>query len=172
MVRGRMPALFFFLQSLIGETWSTAVNSHDPITTLKQVDRTHCLFGQCRHGTVTQMVYPRGAILYNEGTPSEGLYCLHEGRVAISRRDRSGILRVAAIAEPGDLLGTSCLLPNSLHTSTVMALQFSRVCVVSRPVLMAALATDSALVERLLQGMCLRLDQVESYLHTDMRGEK
>lgn len=148
------------------------MNSHDPITTLKQVDCADCLFGQCRSGMVTQMVYPPGAILYREGTPGESLYCLHEGRVAISRRDKYGILRVAAIAEPGDLLGTACLSPNSLHTSTVMALQFSHVCVVSRPVLMAALATDPALVERLLQGMCLRLDQVESYLHEDLRGEK
>lgn len=125
-----------------------------------------CLFGKCSSGMGTLLRFPPGAVLYAEGMPNNTLYCLHEGLVAVNRRDSAGVLRVAALAEPGDVLGIRCLAPNALHTSTVIALQPISVCEIPRRIVIDALATDHALAGRLLREMCLRLERAESYLES------
>ena len=107
---------------------------------------------------------PQGETLFNEGEEGEYVYCLHEGKVAISRKDSAGVPRIVAVAAAGDLVGVQCLVPGSRHTSTATTIQPCILCMMDRRLMMSAMSERPALTERILREMCRRLGQAESHL--------
>lgn len=67
--------------------------------------------------------HPKGAILFMEGQPSTGVYILCKGKVKLSTCSRDGKIIILHIAEPGEILGLSSSVTDSLHISTAEAMQ-------------------------------------------------
>lgn len=62
--------------------------------------------------------YPKGATLFFEGQPSEGIYMVCQGRVKLSICSRDGKAIIIRITEPGEVLGLSAVVSNQLHEAT------------------------------------------------------
>lgn len=63
-------------------------------------------------------VYPRGSVLFIEGQPSNGVYILCQGRVKLSTCSREGKVIILQIAEPGEVLGLSAVVSDSVYEAT------------------------------------------------------
>jgi len=63
-------------------------------------------------------VYPRGSVLFIEGQPSSGVYILCQGRVKLSTCSREGKVIILQIAEPGEVLGLSAAVSDSVYEAT------------------------------------------------------
>lgn len=63
-------------------------------------------------------VYPRGSVLFIEGQPSSGVYILCQGRVKLSTCSREGKIIILQIAEPGEVLGLSAVVSDSVYEAT------------------------------------------------------
>lgn len=98
--------------------------------------------------------YARGQILYQEGNPALGVYCIQEGLVKVYRIGTGGKEHILRIAGPGDLLGYRAILAGSAHDHFAEAVSESRICFLSvdalRPLLHRS-ADFSALALRLLE---------------------
>jgi len=66
--------------------------------------------------------YPKGATLFSEGEPSDGVYMLCQGRVKLSTYSRDGKALILRIAESGELLGLSSAIGDSPHEATAEVL--------------------------------------------------
>lgn len=77
-------------------------------------------------------IYPRGAILFAEGEPAEGIYELCSGRAKVSVTSSEGKKVILFIARPGDLLGINSVMNGVNHEVTVEALDRSQVDFISR----------------------------------------
>lgn len=95
-----------------------------------------------------------GSALYHQGAPSDGVYCVSRGLIAIRAFRADGGSSLLRLAYPGDLIGYRAFLTGGLHRTEAQALQPSRVCVVARrdaqhvvdacPAVLARLATRCA----------------------------
>ncbi len=62
--------------------------------------------------------YPKGTTLFMEGQPSNGVFILCQGRVKLSSCSKDGKLIILHVAEPGEVLGLTSAVSNSVHTAT------------------------------------------------------
>ena len=67
--------------------------------------------------------YPKGARLFIEGQPSEGVFMLCRGRVKLTTHSRSGRALILRIAVPGEVLGLSATVSNFVHESTAEVIE-------------------------------------------------
>ncbi len=71
--------------------------------------------------------YPKGTTLFMEGQPSNGIYMLCQGRVKLSTSSKDGKVLILHIAEPGEILGLSAAVSDSIHTTTAEILEPTQV---------------------------------------------
>lgn len=67
--------------------------------------------------------YAKGDRLFMEGQPSNGIYMLCQGRVKLSTCSKDGRVIILHIAEPGEVLGISATVFDSIHIATAEALE-------------------------------------------------
>ncbi len=71
--------------------------------------------------------YPKGSTLFMQGQNANGVYVLCQGRVKISTCSRDGKVIILHIAEPGEVLGLSSVVSNSVHIGTAEVLESCQV---------------------------------------------
>jgi CRP/FNR family transcriptional regulator, cyclic AMP receptor protein len=71
--------------------------------------------------------YAKGARLFVEGQPADGVYMLCQGRVKLSMCSKDGKLIILHIAEPGEVLGLSATVSDTNHFKTAEALESCQV---------------------------------------------
>lgn len=67
--------------------------------------------------------YPKGSTLFMQGQPSNGVYILCQGRVKLSTGSKDGKVIILHIAEPGEILGLSSTITDSMHIATAEVLE-------------------------------------------------
>ncbi len=67
--------------------------------------------------------YPKGASLFVEGQPSEGVFILCRGRAKLTAHSPNGKALILSIAEPGEILGLSAAVSNFAHDTTAVAIE-------------------------------------------------
>ncbi len=87
--------------------------------------------------------YPKGATLFMEGHPSNGIYMLCQGRVKLSTCSRDGKVIILRIAEAGEILGLSAAVSDLNYESTAEVLEPCQVNFVRKEDFMRFLANDT-----------------------------
>jgi len=77
--------------------------------------------------------YPKGATLFYEAEPSNGIYMLCQGRVKLSTYSKDGRALILRIAEAGELLGLSAAISDSDHEATAEAIEPCQINFVQKP---------------------------------------
>jgi CRP/FNR family transcriptional regulator len=67
--------------------------------------------------------YPKGATLFMEGHPSNGIYMLCQGRVKLSTCSRDGKVIILRVAEAGEILGLSTAVSDLNYEATAEVLE-------------------------------------------------
>ena len=76
--------------------------------------------------------YPRGTVLFREGSPAHGIFVLCEGRAKLSVCSESGRHLILRIAGPGEVLGLSASLSGGPNEVTAETMDNAKVAVVKR----------------------------------------
>lgn len=76
--------------------------------------------------------YPKGAHLFVEGHPIEGVFLLCRGRVKLTTHSAGGKSLILRIAEPGEILGLGAVISGSVSEKTAEAIEACQVSFVLR----------------------------------------
>ena len=106
-------------------------------------------------------VYRAGQVLFYQGNPCLGLYCIESGEVALRKTDESGQSRIVRLAHGGLTLGYRAYFSGTPYTTSAEALVDSRVCFVSSETVTKLLEREPALGLRFLQRTALDLKASE-----------
>lgn len=71
--------------------------------------------------------YPKGSRLFIEGQPSEGIFMLCRGRVKLTMHSPNGKALILRIAVPGEVLGLSASISDSLNETTAEVIESCQV---------------------------------------------
>lgn len=137
------------------------------------------VFGECPTAALTEIAgdkqvrsYPAGSTLFVEGAQVSAVYCVSVGEVTLRKRASGGRDYDVATLGPGPLLGFRAA--NGQGTYQVTAIASSDVTLCSIPIreIEHLIKTYPAILLRLVQSFCNRIEQVEERLtlsipHTD-----
>lgn len=115
---------------------------------IKEIEKINCaicskkqskLFCDMRSGDLKQMAeqrsfmsYEKGDLLYEEGTISKWLYCIHTGKVKLHRVGLNGKTRITRVVGKGDIIGQFDSIGESKHSSSATAIEKSIVCLIPK----------------------------------------
>ncbi len=92
-------------------------------------------------------IHPRGAVLFAEGQPGDGVYLLRSGRAKVSISSAAGKTLILRVVQAGALLGVNSVVKDVPHEVTVETIERCRIDFISRTDFMKLLdKTDPALV--------------------------
>lgn len=77
-------------------------------------------------------VYKRGQTLFLEGNPPFGLYCIHSGKIKVTKLSSSGKETIIRIATAGDLLGHRSFFSGAPYSASATVLEDAKVCFISK----------------------------------------
>jgi len=67
--------------------------------------------------------YPKGSCLFIEGQPSNGIFMLCRGRVKMTTHSRNGKALILRVAVPGEVLGLSAAISDSVNETTATVIE-------------------------------------------------
>jgi CRP/FNR family transcriptional regulator len=76
--------------------------------------------------------YRKGQVLFHEGTPSLGLFCVQSGKVKCYKTQAEGKLYIIKIAESGEMLGLESLVSGASCSMTAEMLEDGSICFFDR----------------------------------------
>lgn len=101
----------------------------------------------------TPMHHGPGDILFHQGDPADGLYCVRAGYVALKNCDAFGTETMFRIAESGETLGWRSFFGKQPHAASAVALTDCRTCLIPTQTVMGLIRQDGALALRFLRSL-------------------
>lgn len=99
----------------------------------------------------THRDYAPGEVIFAQGTPCAGIYCVESGTVALRKADVEQRQVIVRLVHAHETLGARTFFGRGNYTTTAEALTRARVCFVDRDGVRALLARNPALAERFLR---------------------
>ncbi|MBV8122828.1 MAG: Crp/Fnr family transcriptional regulator [Burkholderiaceae bacterium] len=124
--------------------------------------------------SVVKRRFKRGELIVEQGTKSNALFILLNGRARVLTADTRGREVILAVLEPGDYVGEMSLIDNEPHSATVRAEVQTDMLVLGRNEFARCLPDSSSLSYAILRGLVARLRnadrQIESLALLDVYG--
>lgn len=76
--------------------------------------------------------YKKGQTIFYEGNHAGNLYCIHRGRVKLSKLGDDGKEQIVRFAKPGDILGYRAMLSNEPYHATATAMEDCYICLIQK----------------------------------------
>jgi CRP-like cAMP-binding protein len=102
-----------------------------------------------------------GDVIYHQGDPAHGIYCVENGLIGLRRLDAEGNSVLVRLAYAGDTIGYRSLLAGEAQRLGAEALKPSTVCFIDRATVRELLETNPALGLRFLKRASRDLGDIE-----------
>ena len=76
--------------------------------------------------------YKKGQSIFYEGNHANGLFCIHSGKVKLSKLGEDGKEQIVRFAKAGDILGYRSLLSDESYHASATAMEDSSICRISK----------------------------------------
>ena len=124
--------------------------------------------------SVVKRRFKRGELIVEQGTKSNALFILLNGRARVLTADSRGREVILAVLQPGDYVGEMSLIDNEPHSATVRDEVQTDMLVLGRADFARVLPEPSSLAYGILRGLVARLRnadrQIESLALLDVYG--
>lgn len=151
-----------------------------------KIDCTHCqnkdksVFCKLEHEKLDEVSehkimnsFKRGQVLFHEGNPAFGVYCISEGKVKLTKNNENGKETLLRIAGPGDLIGFQHIVTSGVNDVTATALEETKICFIDRIFLQNLVKEESScaieLLSHLAQDMASLQDRINGFQNKSVR---
>ena len=95
--------------------------------------------------------YKPGAIIFQQGQPCEGIFCIDAGEVALRKTDEHGASAIVRLAHAGQTIGYRAFFAGGHYAASAESLTESEVCFITSDVVRSLLEQDPRLGYRFLK---------------------
>ena len=111
-----------------------------------------------------QNFYKKGHVIFYEGNYANGLYCIYNGKVKLSKLGSDGKQQIFRLSNNGDVLGYRALLSNEPYQATATAIEDCYICHISKDRFQSILKENSRLSWKTIQMLSKDLKNAEKNL--------
>ena len=109
-------------------------------------------------------VYKKGQVIFSEGIPPTGLFCIHTGKVKVYKTGREGREKIVRLAGDGDVIGYRALLTKEPSTVSAAALEESMVCCIPQDTFFKLLRANGGFSMRIIELLSTELGRAEEQI--------
>lgn len=109
-------------------------------------------------------LYKKGQNLFLEGNPPFGLFCVHSGKVKLTKVSSDGKETIVRLASSGDVLGHRSLFSDSPYSATATVVEDGMICFVSKQTVSDLIKTDPPLAIQIINRLSVQMGQAEERL--------
>ncbi len=95
--------------------------------------------------------YKKGQIIFFQGNPPFGLYCIATGKIKVSKIGNDGKESIVRIASAGDVLGHRSLFSQENYSATATVIEDAAICFLDRNYIFSALKTDPSIALKIIE---------------------
>lgn len=106
--------------------------------------------------------YKKGEVVFYQGNPPTGLYCINRGKVKILKAGNEGKESIVRIAGPGDVLGHRSLFSKENYTATATALEETVICLIEKDYIFKVLKNETSIALNLIEKLGKEMGAAES----------
>ena len=108
--------------------------------------------------------YKKGQAIFYEGNHANGLYCIYDGKVKLSKLGEDGKEQIVRFAKTADILGYRSLLSDEPYHATATAMEDCYICLLSKDKFMQLMEKDPKLSLSVVQQLSKDLRSAEQML--------
>lgn len=109
-------------------------------------------------------MYARGETIYRVDEYPSGLFCIHEGKVKVSRINPAGRERIVNFRNRGDVLGYRELIGGGPYQSYATPIEDSRICIIPKEFFRTQLMVNVDILTQLYRLLAIDAEAVEASL--------
>ncbi|MBF9219628.1 Crp/Fnr family transcriptional regulator [Hymenobacter ruricola] len=83
-------------------------------------------------GSKVSQSYQKGQRIFQEGAPAQGLHCVNQGKIKVTKSGGDGKEQIVRLAKEGDVMGFQSVLTETKYTTSAVALEDCVVCFIPR----------------------------------------
>lgn len=133
------------------------------------VSRKKGIFCELEHTALAEVsntkimnTFKKGQIIFHQGNPSFGLYCVYSGKIKITRIGNDGKESIIRIASGGDVLGHRNLFSNENYTATASALEDATICFLDKNFILKSIKEQPSIALNIIQKLSRDMGSAES----------
>jgi CRP/FNR family transcriptional regulator len=111
----------------------------------------------------TPNVYRKRSVIFYEGNPCLGVFCVFSGKVKISNRGADGHKQIVRLAKDGDLLGYRALLAGEAYAATAEVIEKATICFLDKQVFLQMIRRKPDVAGRIMKRICQDLRRAEQH---------
>lgn len=108
--------------------------------------------------------YKKGQVIFYEGNHANGLFCLFNGKVKLTKLGKDGKEQIIRFSKDGDILGYRSLLSNEPYHATATALEDSHICMITNDKFLQTVEDNPKLSLKVIQLLSKDLKGAEQHL--------
>ena len=98
--------------------------------------------------------YRKGQTIFFEGNNSNGVYCVHKGKIKLHKLGLDGKEQIIRFAKDGDIMGYRALLSGEPYSLSATVLEDSSICYVPKDSLIGAVEKDPKFSLKVMELTC------------------
>lgn len=106
--------------------------------------------------------YKKGHVIFHQGNPPFGLYCVNSGKIKITKIGNDGTETIIRVAGPGDVLGHRSLFSNENYTATATALEDTAICFIDKKFIHKTMQEEPSIALNIIQKLSKEMGSAET----------
>ncbi|MFZ9978276.1 MAG: Crp/Fnr family transcriptional regulator [Candidatus Kapaibacteriota bacterium] len=102
-----------------------------------------------------------GDYIFQEGKYPSGIFCIHKGKIKLSRDGQEGREHIVRFAKEGDILGYKALITGGTYSASAVALDDCHICVIPRELFFETIQHNPKLAMKMMEILTNELNNAE-----------
>jgi CRP-like cAMP-binding protein len=112
--------------------------------------------------TKNMNTYKKGQVIFYQGNPPFGLYCISSGKIKISKIGNDGKESIVRIASGGDVLGHRSLFSNESYAATATAMEDTSICFLDKKFIFKSIQEQPSIALNIIKKLSHEMGSAET----------
>lgn len=108
--------------------------------------------------------YKKGEVIFKEGNYAHNIYCIHSGKLKLSKLGKDGKEQIVRFAKAGDIIGYRSLLSNDPYHANAIVMEDSEICIIPKATFQKLIEENYKLSLNMIQLLSKDLKSAEQHL--------
>ncbi len=109
---------------------------------------------------VKKQTFRKGAVIWDEGDPEQGLHIIMSGKVRVSRRTKEGDKQVLTVLNKDNFIGELSLLDGRSHSASAEALKKSELLIIKKEDMDKFLDKNPKIAYKIIRDLAIEISQI------------
>lgn len=109
---------------------------------------------------IKETSYPKGAVVYEEGSPGQGLHIIDKGRVRVTRKTKEGGKQVLTVMRANSFFGELSILDGRSHSASIETLEKTKVLIIKKEDMDKFLKQNPLIAYKMLRDITIAICEI------------